>query len=77
MRNKASHCSYRILKFAPSRSMLIHHLHCDRRVKFTCEDKQIYKKWTKELKKTLRPQWADPDVDKCYICDNNFGIMLR
>ena len=29
------------------------------------------------IKQTQRPQWADPEVNNCYICEDEFGILSR
>lgn len=49
----------------------------EKKLKFTCLDKVAYLRWTGYIKVTQRPQWADPEVDCCYICETFFDLFNR
>eukprot|EP00347_Sterkiella_histriomuscorum_P020847 403336238 len=47
------------------------------KLKFECIDRNQYLTWIDCLKKTQRPQWADPEVNSCYICETEFSLINR
>ncbi|TNV72396.1 hypothetical protein FGO68_gene12906 [Halteria grandinella] len=48
-----------------------------KRVKITCEKRTEFLLWIEELKKTQRPQWSDPSVQTCFLCESEFSTLTR
>mmetsp|Transcript_2021 Transcript_2021/g.1468 ORF Transcript_2021/g.1468 Transcript_2021/m.1468 type:complete len:109 (-) Transcript_2021:249-575(-) len=46
-------------------------------VRLMFEDPNSYQTWLDALRKTQRPQWVDPEVNACFICEAQFGILER
>mmetsp|Transcript_18088 Transcript_18088/g.13130 ORF Transcript_18088/g.13130 Transcript_18088/m.13130 type:complete len:223 (+) Transcript_18088:325-993(+) len=48
-----------------------------KKLRFTCADAADFQDWIKEMKKTQRPKWTDPEADFCFICETKFSILKR